>query len=143
MSTEFFEAIKKGEGERVDQMLGADGSLASASNEQGVSAPLFALYNQQFEIADRIAAARDDLNVFEAAALGDVDRLKGLVNELPQRAVEPSSDGFCPLHLACFFGRVEAARYLIDQDVDVDRPTSNPMEIRPLHSAFANRDAQS
>ncbi|HSR69475.1 MAG TPA: ankyrin repeat domain-containing protein, partial [Acidobacteriota bacterium] len=141
MSEAFFEAIQKGDAERVREMVKADASLASARNEQGISAPLFALYNQQFEVADAIASARDDLDVFEAAAMGETGRVKDLVDELPQRAVEPASDGFYPLHLACFFGRAETVELLLARDVDANAATAN--QIRPLHSAMANGDAAS
>ena len=60
---------------------------------------------------DALLAADPDLDVFEAAALGYIDRLRTRLDD-GSRA-EPSafaSDGFTALHFAAFFGKAEAAR---------------------------------
>ena len=48
-------------------------------------------------------------------------------------------DGFTPLHLAAFFGRLEAAALLVDRGADLEAPSRNPRfpSVRPLHSAIA------
>ena len=53
-----------------------------------------------------------------------------------------SPDGWQPLHLAAYFGRVEAARLLLDADAPVSEPSRNPMAVHPLHAAAAGRHAE-
>ncbi len=61
---------------------------------------------------DALLAADPDLDVFEATALGYIDRLRERLDEDPARATAYSADGFTALHFAAFFGKAEAARTL-------------------------------
>jgi ankyrin repeat protein len=79
--------------------------------------------------------------VFEAAALGRVERLRELLDQDPARANAFGDDGFQPLGLACFFGHVEAARLLLDRGADPDSLARNEhIEPGPLHSASASEN---
>ncbi|MDQ2985032.1 MAG: ankyrin repeat domain-containing protein [Actinomycetota bacterium] len=77
--------------------------------------------------------------MFEAAALGRAERLRGLLDAEPELAAAWSSDGFTALHLAAFFGTPDAARALIDAGADVNAVARNSMRVQPLHSAAAAR----
>ena len=63
---------------------------------------------------DALLAVDPELDVFEATALGYIDRLRERLDEDPARAVAFSADGFTALHFAAFFGKAEAARVLLD-----------------------------
>ena len=104
---------------------------------------LDALYRGDQAGVAELLAARPELDVFEAAALGD-DRLLALLDEDPATANAFGDDGFQPLGLACFFGRVEAARFLLDRGADPNSLARNEhIQAGPLHSAAAseNKDA--
>lgn len=99
-----------------------------------------ALYEGKTEEARAIAAGRTDLDVFEAAALGDVDRLREVLDEDPSAANGWSDDGFTPLHYAAFFGHPEAAGLLIGRGADLEARSTNrefALDAAPLHSAAA------
>jgi ankyrin repeat protein len=99
-----------------------------------------ALYEGRTEEAQALAAARSDLDVFEAAALGDGDRLRALLDEDPELATSWSDDGFTPLHFAAFFGHPEAARLLVERGADLEARSTNEqfaLDAAPLHSASA------
>jgi len=99
-----------------------------------------ALYEGKPELARELAAARSDLDVFEAAAIGDVDRLRALLDEDPSLATAWSDDGFTPLHFAAFFGHPAAARLLAERGADLEARSTNEqfaLDARPLHSAAA------
>jgi len=99
-----------------------------------------ALYEGKPELARELAAARSDLDVFEAAAIGDVDRLRALLDEDPSLATAWSDDGFTPLHFAAFFGHPAAARLLAERGADLEACSTNEqfaLDARPLHSAAA------
>jgi ankyrin repeat protein len=104
---------------------------------------LDALYRgDQARVAELLAAG-PRLDVFEAAALGD-DQLLELLDEDQARANAFGDDGFQPLGLACFFGRVDAARFLLDRGADPNSLARNEhIQAGPLHSAAAsdNKDA--
>jgi ankyrin repeat protein len=99
-----------------------------------------ALYEGKPELARELAAARSDLDVFDAAAIGDVDRLRTLLDEDPSLATAWSDDGFTPLHFAAFFGHPAAAKLLAERGADLEARSTNEqfaLDARPLHSAAA------
>lgn len=139
--TRFFEAVRGGDVETVRTMLGATPALASSTDEDGVSAILSALYNRQQAVRDMLLAAGPELTLFEAAAVGDVDRLRALLSLRGSRAGEYAADGFTPLHLAAYFGREDAVQVLLEAGAPADATTRNAMANRPLHAAASGRHA--
>ena len=109
-----FDVIAKGDTSAVEAMLTQEPRLAGTRNDQGVSAVLVALYNQQREIADRLLRAVPVLDIFAAAATGQLEQLRTLLDDDAALANAEASDGVRPLHLACFFGQTEAAKLLLD-----------------------------
>ena len=88
---------------------------------------------------DALLTADPELDVFEATALGYIDRLRERLMADPASAAAFSPDGFTALHYAGFFGKVEAARELIAAGASVDVYTKNPFANQPLHAAAAGR----
>ncbi len=102
---------------------------------------LLAIYRGDKAAADEILAGNPDLDVFEAAATGRVDRLGELLDDDPELANAWANDGFQPLGLASFFGHPGAARLLAERGAEVNSASRNNMGVMPLHSACAARDA--
>lgn len=100
---------------------------------------LQAIYRGDRDEAERLAAERD-LDVFEAAALGRVDRLRQLLDADSSLANAWAQDGFQPLGLASFFGNLDAARLLVGRGAEVNSASQNEMKVMPLHSAAAAQD---
>lgn len=137
-TTQFFEAVRSGDVAGVETLLRADASLASATNEGGVSALLWAFYTGQATVAERLMASGIELNIFEAAAAGDLARTRELLASDPSLVDAHSPDGFSPLGLAAFFGRPAVLNLLLNEGADPDAASRNPMRVAPLHSAGAN-----
>jgi len=108
-----------------------------------VSAVLNAQYRRRDDLVGAVLEAGPDLDVFDAAALGRVDRLRQLLDEQPDRVRSWSGDGFTPLHLAAFFGRAPTVALLLERGADVGAVARNAMQVQPLHSATAGRDLES
>jgi uncharacterized protein len=136
----FFEAIDAGDAVGVAAALAADPALAAARDGDGVSATMHALYRGRRDLAETIAAAVPELDVFEAAALGRIDRLEALLASEPALATARSADGFSALHFPAFFGIGDAAaatRLLIGAGADVNARSDNGLSVLPIHSAVA------
>jgi ankyrin repeat protein len=133
------EALRAGDGAEARDILAADSALCTT--EDTPSALLLSLYQMQFEVAELIAARREWLSLFEAAAVGDVDALSHHLRR--EGAVgEVAPDGFSALHLACFFKQPGAVRQLLAAGADPNATTANASELRPLHSAVAARSVE-
>lgn len=95
-----------------------------------------ALYAGDRERAQELAAA-SELDVFEAAALGETSRLRELLDGNADLARARSGDDFTALHYAAFFGGPEAARLLVERGADVNAYADNELGVRVLNSAVA------
>lgn len=135
-------AVTAGDAPLVIEILAADPALASARDAQGVSALLAARYRSDRNVLDLLLAADPDMDVFDAAALGHIDRLRARLEEDPARATAFAGDGFTALHLAAFFGKLDAARVLLAAGASVDAYGRNELENQPLHSAAAGRHVE-
>lgn len=135
----FFAAVDTGDVETVAQLLADDPDLASARGPDGVSALLHARYRSDRAMLETLLAADPAMDVFDAAALGHLDRLRARLDEDPDVVHAFASDGFTALHLAAFFGKPEAARALLEAGADVATYGTNPLANQPLHAAAAGR----
>lgn len=107
-----------------------------------VSELMTAVYRGDDAARDAVLAERAPEDVFEAAAVGDVARLGALLDEDPTRVGTFAEDGFTALHLAAFFRHVGALRLLLERGAPVDVVATNPMQVRPLHSAAASGETE-
>lgn len=107
-----------------------------------VSDLLNAVYRGDEDRRDEILSDRPPADVFEAAAVGDVDTLAELLDADPSLVSAVADDGFTPLHLAVFFRNPAAARLLVARGAPLEAVADNPMRVRPLHSAAASGDTE-
>jgi ankyrin repeat protein len=132
-----FESIKAGDIDAVRAAVKDDPAVAASRDDDGRSAVRAALYVQKQDIADALLEAKPELDVFDASAVGDVDRLTELLDADADLIGTYSEDGYTPLHFAAFFDCGDAVRLLLDRGADVAAVSRNDMEVQPLHSAVA------
>jgi len=136
---DLIDAVTADDAGRVAELVAADHALASTRDRDGVSVLMLSRYRADRATTDALLAADPELDVFEATALGYIDRLRERLDEDPSRATAFSPDGFTALHLAAYFGKTEAARALIDAGAAVGVYSTNDQWVQPLHSAAAGR----
>ncbi len=165
-SATLFAAIRSGDLAAVDRILNERPVLAEASDDAGRSALTVAAYRGQWPIVERIRATEPNLDRFEAAIVGDADRVRSELDAAEREAEveretaqsrrdrrsagpvveaaatvspvdERSPDGFSALHLAAFFGRTKVARLLLDRGADPNPWAVGDLHVQPLHSAVA------
>jgi uncharacterized protein len=135
----FIDAIKAGEFERVKAMVSAEPTLIDARSRTGESAILTAVYHRQKEIVNLLVARGAPLDLFEASAAGEIDRVERLLSGNGDAAMVNaySADGWTPLHLAAFFGHTKIAETLLAHRADVTAASRNANGNTPLHAALA------
>jgi ankyrin repeat protein len=132
-------AVAAGDPALVTALVTADPDLANARGPDGVSALLLARYRSDRPVLDALLAADPEMDIFDAAALGHLDRLRDRLDEDPASAAAFAGDGFTALHLAAFFGKSEATRILLDSGASVHARGRNDLANQPLHAAAAGR----
>jgi hypothetical protein len=101
---DLIDAVNADDAGRVAELVRDDPTLASARDRAGVSAIMLSRYRFDRATTDVLLRADPELDVFEATALGYIDRLRERLLEDHWRATAYSADGFTALHFAAFFG---------------------------------------
>jgi ankyrin repeat protein len=133
--------LRTGDVEGLRRVLEQDPAAADARDATGVSLLIHSLYRGRRDLAELIASNKKSLDIFEATALGRLDRVKKCLRDASAINAR-SKDGFTALHFACFFGQPEAARVLIESGAAVDAVAANPTQVMPLHSAASARNLE-
>jgi ankyrin repeat protein len=136
MATELLTAITDGDAAAVERLLERHRDLVDSRDAKGLSPVLAALYRGRSDIAAAILRRGPKLSVYEAAAAGDIARVREIVGADPAQANGLAPDGYSPLGLAAFFKRREVVRYLLEAGAD-PRRASREGRFTPLHSAVA------
>ena len=140
MEQPFFDAVKAGNVAEVTRLVREQPGLGNARDANGASAILVAIYNRQPAVAATLVELGVPVDIFEASALGHVDRITALLKEDPARVSAYAADGFYPVGLAAFFGHLDAVRALIAAGADIHAAARNPFKVQPVHAAAASRN---
>jgi ankyrin repeat protein len=136
---EIFDVVRAGDIARLKALLAAQPGLASSRNERGHSPVLIAQYHHKAEAVAVLLAAKPQLDIFDAASVGDAATVREWLDRDPTLLNAYSNDGFYPLGLAAFFGHPETVRLLLARGADVAQAARNPMRVQPLHAGAASK----
>ena len=136
------DAVANDDRDAITSLLTDDATLIEARVGWQLYRPLF------FALQDRRAAAIDvlrkygaTLDVFEAAALGNVDELRLLLHRSPRLAnARREHCDATPLHAAR--GNLDAARLLIQFGAEVNAIDSQKQRLMPLHCRAEHGDVE-
>lgn len=133
----FIKAVKSGDLILIQTALRAEPDLLREDFGGGPSPVLLAMYYGRPEVAKLLVRWGAPLDIFEAGAVGELEKAREWVESQPELVNAFSPDGFQPLGLASFFGHLEIARYLIAHGAEVNTASRNAQQVQPLHSAVA------
>lgn len=137
---ELHEAIRIGDEARVHALLDADPSLVHGGGAAGMAPLLLAVYTKRPIMARLLLNRGAQLDVYAAAAMGETEACKKFIQAEDVLLEMASSDGWTPLHLACFFGHLQTVEMLLGLGADVKVRSANAMHNTPLHAAAASRN---
>lgn len=138
-SEQLFQAIQSDDADRVQQLLDQQPDLARATNADGLSPLIMALYFNRTAIAQQIQARvpADTLTIHEAAATGAVARVIELADADPSAVNSWSPDGFQPLGLAAFFGQAEVVDALLPRGAEINTRARHRFGVAAINAALA------
>ena len=142
MTQEFLDAAISGDVSKVKTMLHSDPSLARAKDANGVSAIMKATYYGKKDVVDALLESGVELDLFEATATGQTERVLDLIAKDASVKNAYSVDGFTALGFATFFGRREVVTALLKAGADVNAASRESMKVTPLASAAAAKQTE-
>lgn len=131
------EFIAAGDLHSINALLIDNPALAKTKTSHQVSPLMLSCYFKKPEVANLLLKFVDEVNLFEASAVGKFDVVAYIISNHPDSVNDFAPDGFTPLGLACYFGQAEVARYLVLKGADVNLPSNNGFHVYPIHSAAA------
>src|SRR5437867_7669631 len=134
---ELFAAIHVRSQSVVRELIARDNTVAQIRDDSGLPALLRCLFDWDLEMLEILLAARTELDIFEAAALGHKESVEQLLQQRPELVHTWSADGSTPLHLACFYGHQEVVAMLLSQGADPSGRMHDQRGATPLHEAAA------
>jgi ankyrin repeat protein len=78
--------------------------------------------------------------LYDSIHTGETSRARAWLAEHPEDFDAPIADGYSALHVACLFGEIEIAEYLLSHGAIVNRHADNASKATPLHIAACYRD---
>lgn len=131
------ELAKTGDIVKIRELLSVDPAVARQRLSTGETPLMAATYRGHRDVVAVLIDAGADLDVFAAAATGRIAELRYAISS--GSADGYSYDGWTPLHLAAFFGQLEAVKLLLDSGADVSAVSRNSLQNTPLHAAAAGK----
>lgn len=129
--------IQSGQNEELEKLLEISPELANQKTDQGISLLQFAVYCRNNKAIELLRQYYTDLNIFEASSLGDLEKIKSILQQDSKLINTYSDDGFTALGLACFFGNYNVITFLLSKNADPNIASNNAFKVAPLHSACA------
>jgi len=136
------EIIRSGDKAALEEMLKQEPELLRFAAPNGSSVVLLTAYYGHAELAEAFVRNGARLDVFEASATGNLERVREFVKENAQLVNSFAADGFFPLGSAAFFGHRTIVEFLLKNGAEVNTAARNAQKVTALHGAVARRDVE-
>jgi uncharacterized protein len=137
MSKHFLNLIRSGDTAKVATEVEANPALARCRDAQGISALMWSVYAGQPMIRDFLRQHAGELDIAEAACLGDCECMQKLIAADAMLARAISGDGWPPLHLSAAFANPGAVVLLLEHGAHIHQISHNPLRNQALHACIA------
>jgi ankyrin repeat protein len=134
---EVIQTAKEGDVSKLSQLIESNPDLPNARADTGETPVMAALYHGHQAAVEMLVDAGASLDIFAAAALGDMTAVEAALAADPKSVNAFAYDGWTPLHLAAFFGRSAAAERLLADGAHLSALSRNALRNTPLHAAVA------
>lgn len=134
---EMIQAAKDGNLTALEAALTRNPALRDARAASGETPLMAALYRGHKECVAALVAHGVPLDIFAAAAVGNMDALNRALGTGATAVSRVAYDGWTALHLAAFFGHLDAAERLLEAGADLNAVSTNSLGNTPLHAAVA------
>jgi RNA polymerase sigma factor (sigma-70 family) len=136
---EILHAARAGDAERVKSLLLRNPRLRHGRDFMGNTALILAANNGHQELAALLREAGAPVDHHEAAAIGDTDHVRSILDHRPELLDSFSTEGFTALGLAAHFGHLDTMRLLLDRGADRSVVSRHPIGATPLIAALFGR----
>ena len=136
---EILRAARNGDAERVKSLLLRNPRLRHGRDFMGNTALILAANNGHLELLALLREAGPPVDHHEAAAIGDTERVRTVLDQRPELLDSFSSEGFTSLSLAAHFGHLDTMRLLLDRGADASVVSRHPVGATPLIAALFGR----
>jgi ankyrin repeat protein len=113
-ASKIFDLIEDGNANDLQDLVQKDSRVAQARNDSGQSPIIFAQYQRRLELAEILRTAQPFTDIGEAAAMGQVERIRQILLLEPELMDLGVYEGLTPLHLAARFGQTDAVELLLE-----------------------------
>lgn len=134
---ELVQAAKDGDVAAVKKICAEDPASLAAAAANGETPLMAALYRGHMHCVEALVEAGAPLDIFAAAALGNLQALDRAIAAGPATVNTEAYDGWTPLHLAAFFGHLQAVDRLLQAGAALNALAANSIRNTPLHAALA------
>ncbi len=139
---ELLAAVRANDAVSVRTVLGRNPFIARAKTPNGTMVLTAAYQGAEAALAALLERVQEDeLNVYEASALGRPARLKTILGQSRLKVNQPNPEGFTPLGLAAFFGHADAVKVLLDYGATADLKDQSRFGNTALDAAVASNHA--
>ncbi|PYM90590.1 MAG: hypothetical protein DME04_22630 [Candidatus Rokuibacteriota bacterium] len=139
---ELIAAIKRRDVGALKLLLDREPALAGARAASGETPAIVAIYWRSAESLELLLARGAQLDVFEAAAAGRLERVRELLAARPDLVAARAPDGWTALHLAAHFRQLPVVDFLLHRGADVNARSENSHANTALHAAAAGGAAR-
>ncbi len=134
--------VKQGQLEPLRKVLDENPGDIRTKHSTGKSLLMLAAYYKQTDVIGELRNRGLEPDIYEAAALGDLESVTRHIAGRPSSIFTRHEDGSSLLGLATYFGHVEIVKLLLKNKADPNQSSITKATVLPLHSAIARDDIE-